>query len=275
MQNTNMINEDAVKEKYLRGNNAKIKAAKIAAAAMIITALILSRSLFGAAGTQTKIWAYDADEILSESTIDAINAKSSALYNATDEKAEIVVVVEKESGKNRELYKRAEKLFKDYDVSGDGMLFIIAVPEKEAPPKNFFEEWGKGVGEFFGNLFGGDRYSYAYFMGRNVDHSLSVKKDEIFANYFNASYAAEDYNAAVLDTFNAFVGEFERYFNVNASEPAAYAGKQPPLYQIMKTVSAGVVLMVILFAAILVMGALFGRKRNYGVKRVYKKFSWF
>ena len=275
MQNANILmNEDAIKEKFLRGNNAKLKAAKIAAAAMIITALILSSLLFGASGSQSK-WVYDGDDILSDATIAAINNRNEALYGATGEKAEIVVVVERESGKNRDLPKRAEKLFKDYGVSSDGMLFIVSVPENAAPAKNAFEQWGRDVGEFFGGLFGGDRDSHACFIGKNVDHSLSVKKEEIFANYFNVSYSAADYNVAVLDTFNAFLGEFEKYFDVNTVELTAYSNSPSLLSRAMKTISTAAVIIVGLFAAILIIGAIFGRNKNYGVKRVYKRVSWF
>jgi len=269
------MDEVAVKEKYLRGNNAKLKAAKIAAAAMIVTALILSRFLFGVSETEQRTWAYDKNDVLKDSTIKTINDKNSELYNATDEKAEIVVVVERESGQNRDLFKRAEKLFKDYGVGSDGMLFIVSVPEAAAPAKNIFEEWGRNVGEYFGNLFGGERYSRACFMGKNVDHSVSSKKDEIFAAHFDAGYAAEDYNAAVLDTFNAFYGEFEKYHNVSVSDLPAYTEKPSPFYPAMKIISGGALIVVILFAAALLIRAIFGRGKNYGTKRVYKKSSWF
>jgi len=269
------MDEVAIKEKYLRGNNAKLKAAKIAAAAMIVTALILSRFLFGASETEHRIWLYDKNDVLKDSTIETINDKNSALYSATDEKAEIVVVVERESGQNRDLFKRAEKLFKDYGVGSGGMLIIVSVPEAAAPAKNIFEEWGRGVGEYFGNLFGGERISYACFMGKNVDHSVSSKKDEIFEAYFSSSYAAEDYNAAVLDTFNAFYGEFEKYHNVSASDLPAYAEKPSLFYPVVSVISKCVLVIVILFAAALLIRAIFGRGKNYGTKRVYKKSSWF
>jgi len=269
------MDENAIKEKYLRGNNAKLKAAKIAAAAMIITALILSRFLFGASETEHRTWLYDKNDVLKDSTIETINNKNSALYSATGEKAEIVVVVERESGQNRDLFKRAEKLFKDYGVGSDGMLIIVSVPEAAAPAKNVFEEWGRNVGEYFGNLFGGERISYAYFMGKNVDHSISSKKDGIFETYFNSSYGAEDYNAAVLNTFNAFYGEFENYHDVFSSDLTAYTGKPSPFYPIVNVISTSVLIVVILFAAALIIRAVSGRGKKYGVKRVYKKSSWF
>ena len=286
MNNNNIMNENAVnaiKEKYLKGNKAKLTMAKIATAVMIITALMFSQ-FSGAPLLNMKPgnWVHDKAGVLSDATINAINQHNAALSSLTG--AEIVVAVEKRN--DRDLIRRAEKLFKDYKVSDNGILFLVSasgnasVPNKpdrpdkpDKPSKNAVEEWAESIGEFFSNLFGGDRYSYAYYIGRNVDYSIREQIEGIFENNFYENYAAANYNAAVLDTFDAFLKYFEGYHNISASDHAntAIANSSPSFFTLTRSV-LGVV--VILGLALILVGIFSGRK-NKKVQRVYRSPSWF
>ena len=280
--NNNMMNENAIKEKYLRGNKAKLNMAKIAAVAMVVTALILSFIFFGTA--EKRDWVYDKDEVLSESAIDIINKKNAALYEATGEKAEIVVVVEKNSDKN--LPKTAEKLFKEYKVSGDGMLFVVSIPKNAvtAPTTsvNAVEEWAENIAEsiggFLGGLFGGDSLPYACVMGKNIDFSLSNANtiNGIFTDNFYESYEKGDYNAAILSTFDAFYDEFKNLYDTSGYDfELSENEKEPEDAPAPMTILAWIIIpVIILFAAEVLFRALFGKK-NAGATRVYKNSSWF
>ena len=290
--NTNIMNENMMKEKYLRGNRAKLSLAKIVTALMIITALLLSMFVFTKPEfAKPKNWVYDKDGILNDSTINAINDKNMALSKSG---TEIFVVVEKGDSKNKDLVKRAEKLFKDYKVNDNSMLFIMAVPEINAsgsPNTNAVEDWGRAIGDFFEDLFGSERYSWAYRLGRNVDYDLDSKINGIFASNFDAAYAAGNYNAAVLDTFNALANYFNKnndgnlkysentvYSAGNTSAPVPVAPVEPvapvaPVAPVDPVASSAsytvftaffglIFIMGVVMVLIAVLGVLFGRKRG-------------
>ena len=206
MNNVNIINENAVKEKYLRLNKVKLQAAKIAAILMIITALIFAWVFSDA---PVKKWVYDnydKNGILSDDTVKYINDKNSVLFS--EKEKEIVVVIEKENGENKNLTKRAEKLFRDYNVSSDGILFIISVPEKTSSSKNFFDS----IVDWASNL-GGAIEHRAFCTGKNAV-GLDDKIDGILEKYLNGSEnytaASKDYyNAAVINIFNELLAEFD------------------------------------------------------------------
>jgi len=275
MNNIKMMTEDAIKEKYLRGNKAKLNAAKLAAIAMVAAALILSVIFFGA--DETKSWVYDKDEVLSESTVDKINQKSAALYGATGEKAEIVVVVE--VGGERDLTKKAEKLFKEHKVGNDGMLFVVSVPQNASSEKGAVGEWAENmaenIGGFFGGLFG-NNLPYAYFMGRNVDYSLVNAAEGIFNDNFKELYEACDYNAAVVNTFDAFYSGFENLYGTDGYDfDSAENVKEPDDATPARAIFAWIIIpLIIIFAAEALFRAVFSKK-NAGAARVYKNFSWF
>lgn len=288
-----VINEDAVKEKYLRGNKAKLQAAKTATVLMIIAAILFSWFVYGVpVNTVSKKWVYDKDGILNDITINAINSKNAALFNQTG--SEIVVVVEKDSSSNANLPKRAEKLFKDYKVSDTGVLFIVAVPTKDTTPGGVIGQIVDSVKEAVGY----NRYSYAYQIGRNVNYSLDSQIDGMFNDNFKTDYNSGNYNAAVMDAFNALANYFEQYYNLNPSSGGSvttsannynsagntHVNQTVPAAPFSTTAAAAssssvnissifVVFFVLILAVVLV-GKLGRRVR--GINRgVYTKPSWF
>lgn len=213
--NTYVMRENLAKERYLRGNKAKIQLAKVAAALMIVTALILAWLLSEEPEIRrAREWAYDDDMILLPSVTEKINSDNRDLYYMYNEEPEIIVVIEKENGENRNLAKRAEKLFKEYNVSEYGMLFMVSVPDNAADSDNLIGRIGKGIGEYFGNLFGGDRTHRAIYVGDKVDGSLKRMTKSILndRDNFDSSYYLGNYDEAVLSTFNALFAELQRYY---------------------------------------------------------------
>jgi uncharacterized membrane protein YgcG len=262
--NENAIN--AIREKYLRGNKAKLTMAKIATAAMIIIALMFSHQFLPETATRNaeKIRVHDKDGILSDATINAINARASS-------QPEIVVAVEKDSGSNRDLAKRAEKLFKDYKLNDNGILFIVSVREK-TDTNNVVEEW---VEKNIVERFAGGRHSHSYFIGRNIEYSFRNEIDGIIADNFSASYEEGNYNAAVLDTYNAFL-EYFGYSDAGMSEPAGNSAAEAGVTTTYATgirFTLGVV--AILGAALILVGMFTGSRKNRAVRQVYKSSSWF
>jgi len=266
--NTNKNENDvnAIKEKYLRGNKAKLTTAKIATVLMIIAALMFSQFL-DAPVTNIKPGnrVYDTDGIMSEATISAINEKNNALRVLSEKNAEIVVVVEKENSRNKNMGQRAEKLFKDYKVSDHGMLFIIAVPDRTSGA-------GGWLGNFFGGLFGARSY-YAHYMGKEVPQSIVMLGNSL-ADNFNADHVVEDRNAAVLDTFDSFLGYFEEFYNIStdnhniafqANASSSFAG----------IIRIGLGAAAIFGGALILIGIFSGSKKKREVRRVYKSSSWF
>ena len=276
----NIMNEDAIREKYLKGNKAKLQTAKIATAFMIIAALFISWFVLDAPKGTAKGWVYDKDGVLSDATVNAVNNKNDYLFDRTG--AEVVVVVEKDSGKNTDLVKRAEKLFKDYKVSDSGVLFIMSVYPSDTTSGGVVGEWVNSLVGAVEGIFGtGGNYTYAYRIGRNVPYSLDDRIDDIFEDNFYEAYDAGNYNAAVLDTFNAFAGYFEQEYNLTPGN-TAYAGSVNnqsdsnggfAIRTTIQIINIGIIFFV-LAGAIIIVGAF--NRRSYGrPRRVYRKSSWF
>ena len=210
---TNLTNEDIIKAKYLKWNKTKITIAKIITALMIIAALLLSKYVLTPSENKSaQNWVYDTNNILGDITINEINGRNQVLYSESGSKSEIVVVVEKGKLGDKDMFKRADKLFKKYKVSDGGILMLISVPEVPSShsSNNALEEWGQDVEDFFNDLFGNEKQPFAYSRGRNVNNSLSNSEIEnIFRDYFNTNYQSGNYNTAVLNTFNALADYME------------------------------------------------------------------
>ncbi|MCL2096316.1 MAG: TPM domain-containing protein [Oscillospiraceae bacterium] len=294
------MNGNNIKEKYLRGNKLKLTLAKTASAMMIAAALILSLFVFDRqeAYESPGNWIYDGEGILSDMSIYEINGKNTALKDLTGrDEAEIVVVIEKENGKNKDLTKRAEKLFKDYKVSDSGMLLIISVPGSAAPVRqenperpaaNSVEEWGRKIGEFFDGLFGNGRETYAHYIGRNVDDSIKKQiKDgieNILTNNFDANYSEGNYNAATLGTFNSIINYFGEYYNIGFADSAAYQTyyTAPPVFESAEQarrqpvrLSSILITTGIILIGFGVSGIFKSGGKNKKVSRVYRNPAWF
>jgi hypothetical protein len=259
-----MINENAIKEKYLRGNKTKLTLAKIATAAMIVTALMFSQHFLSDININTaaQTHVYDSDGILSDATINAINGRVSA-------GPEIVVAVEREHSRNRDLFKRAERLFNDYKVNDNGILFIISVPENTSS-RNAVEKW---VEKNIVERFSGKKYSHAYFLGRNIDYSFRSEIDNIFGDDFRDSYAAGDYNAAALAAYDAFLEYFGYQYMSEIRENQAVPGSSSPSFARGVRFSLGVA--AVLGAALILAGMFTGGGKNKAARKVYKRSSWF
>ncbi|MCL2771902.1 MAG: TPM domain-containing protein [Oscillospiraceae bacterium] len=279
------MNEQQIKDKYIRGNKIKLNIAKIATVIMIIAAVLLSVFVLSNSSVKAKSsWVYDKSKILSDSTINTINSKNGDLYKTSG--AEIVVVVEKDSSSNKDLPKRAEKLFKDYKVGDNGILFVTAIPDEKSGI-------GKAIGDAIDSIFGSTRYSYAYYIGRNVDYSLDSQIDSIFSDNFQSDYNSGNYNGAVLNTFNALYDYFANnnagttYSTANAGYTTyhnnSYGYPSAPNYNYVTVSHFGgyglfailPTLMVIAFIVFIIY--IFTRRRGPGARRVYRSGSpfWF
>jgi uncharacterized membrane protein YgcG len=272
--NINNINENAIKEKYLRGNKTKLTLAKIATALMIAAAILLSRQFFPDMLTagNAKNWIHDTDKILNTAITGAINNRVVQTGGT-----EIVFVVERD--KNNDLVKRAENLFRNHRVNDNGILLLIAIPEEVSPPRNFIEEWGRNVGEFFESLFGNGRYPYASAVGRNVPdpHLIKSEIENIIARDFQESYIAGNYNAAVLNTFNAFLDYFG-YEGVSLPDPGENQAFEPTATAtslIPNGIPSMLGVVAILGGAMILVGIFSGKKYKSKIRRVYRNPSWF
>ena len=282
--NINIMTEDAIREKYLKWNTAKLLIAKLAAIAMIVTALFLSWSVLDPKQKDPMRTVYDEGEILSDATIESIERKNSALYELTGEKAQIFVIVEKKQNNYNDLMKTADKLFKDYKLSPDSILFVVSAPSKtDSGSSGFFAEIGESIREFFADLFGGGSQPYAYHKGRNLEHFSDSKIDEIFSKNFVEIYNGEDgnYNGAVLNTFNALAGYFEEAYNINIQHyltpPTPPEPPEAPGFLDRQDTNriATVLGIAFLFVIIFIILGSLTRKKNAGASRVYRKPLWF
>jgi hypothetical protein len=280
-----IMTEDAIKEKYLRANTLKLQLAKVVAVAMIITALFLSWYVLDPPVKFPAKTVYDEAEVLSDATIKAINQKNAALYELTGKRAQVFVVVEKEKSNYKDLKKQADKLFKSYEVSDEGILFVVAPPSNtDADSGNFIAEIGGAIGEFFDDLFGEGRQPYAYHKGRNLDYISDNIIENAFANGFMIDYnvGADNFNAAVLNTFNILAGYYEKYYKIDIPEvpPVPPAPPVPPLpedspIKSNTNIIATVFGIAFLFVIIFVILSSFTKKNNSGASRVYRKQIWF
>ena len=231
---TDATSEEIIKAKYLKWNRLWIKTAKVLTVIMIITALLLSKYVFKPDGRSVSVKSssrvYDKSGVLSEATVGAINDGNIALYESTGSKAEIVAVVEKGNSSDKGLYKKAEKLFKEYKVKDGGVLFIVSVPTYA--PSSGRVDFGTAIGGvidgLMNDIFGGGRQAYAYYRGRNVDYSIDSRIDGIFESaQFRENYAERNYDAAVLYAFNAVSDYLEQSYgaikNKETSDNYTYA----------------------------------------------------
>ena len=257
----NVMSEAAIKEKYLKAHKSKLKTAKLITAAMIIISLFLSLFVFKTP-EPSKQWVYDKDGELSNSTINIINGKNRSLYDQTGT-VEVVVVVEKESGSNKDLIKRSEKLFKEYKVSDEGVLFVMVVPKKT--DKN-------AIGEFFENLFGTGKDAYACVKGRNAPDSLTDSKISgiIAGSGFSEYYSKGQYNAAVLSAFNDLMYYFEQYYNITVSNDTP-----PETTAAASSVNYSLTFLVVIILILLLVVIFTKKRKDDKIRRVYKNPSWF
>jgi hypothetical protein len=263
------MNEMDIKSKFLRGNRFKLSVAWIITITAVIFTIIFSFRVFGSSDAIRNGWVYDSGQILSNATIESINAKNDVLYKATG--AEIVVVAEKDDSKNRNLVKRSEDLFKQHNLGDNGVLFIIAVPD------NSNSGFGAAIGNFFGDLFGGARSSYAYQVGRDIPHTLDTMIERNFEADFMIAYNDGDFNAAVLSMFDNMYNYLGSSHGLNASDShtannTAYAGETSMSssmnFSFISTISiiVLVIFMVMIFSR---------RRRTHSPHRIYRSPSWF
>jgi uncharacterized membrane protein YgcG len=261
--------ENAIKEKYLKGNNFKLQMAKLAAVLMIITALFLSWPGSDAPENNPSRTVYDGSEMLSDDTVGVIESRNSALIELTgSKKAKIIVVVEKGRTSYKDLEKKADKAFKDYKAGDNDILFVAAVPDSKS------HGWGDKISDFFSDLFGGGTQPYAYHTGRNLGDSAEITIDAIFMEYFEINYEDGNYNAAVSETFNSLADYFDEYYQVDSKN---YETGITENYNVPPQGSPAAVIigLIFLFGILLIILGVFTGKKNPGVSRVYKNPFWF
>ena len=256
------MNEMEIRNKFLKGNRAKIKLAWTATIAAIIFIVIFS-FINGGNNTHTQDWVIDGAEILSDATIASINEKCGILY--AEKGTEFLVVVEKDSGNNRNLEKRAKDLFEKNNVSSNGILLIMAVPAESS-----------GIGAFIDGFLDallGGRSAYHVHFGRNADDTLDHKLERFDGEFFGF-YDAGMYNMAVSSMvdniyYNHFGGR-ELLDNTAHSIAPTYVPYDAgaAVVPFLSTVS------IIILVVLLIM--VFSRKRRvYTPRRVYRSRSWF
>ena len=280
MNNTGKnIYEEAAKANYIKSNREKLQIAKLLTVAMIIVALLMSFFVFESPAPLRQ-WVYDNDNILNDATINVINYKNSELQAITG--SEVVVVVEEASGKNKDVDKRAGQLFKNYKVDDKGILILMVVPAVRDNNKSnvsALEEWGasigESIGEFFGSIFGVEESYYGYRSGRNVDFSLEtmLQDNGVFSGEFTENYNAGNYNAALLNAFNAVIAYFENYYDLGLESSYVLSEIDPP--QVVS--SAGYSLFTIIIAILILMLVLIfsGRKKARRLNNINNSRSFF
>jgi len=278
------MSEGAIQEKYLRANAAKLKTSKILTVLMIIAALAISWrgsdfSFFVKnTNKNTSVTVYDNAEVLTDSAVNIINARNQILSEKTGGKeVKIVVVTEKDRSSYNDLKKRADKLFKDYQVSDNGMLFIVSIYESDG--------WWDAVLDGIDDLVGGGTQPYAYHKGRNLNEFYDSEIKGVFRdNFINGKeyndleykYKTYNYSDAVLDAFNALADRLDDYYGVNSKMPDAFeiieidraAGSPSGAYVAV----AGV---IFLFGILFIVLGLVIKKNNPAASKVYKKPFWF
>jgi len=261
--------ENAIKEKYLKGNNFKLQMAKLATILMIITALFFSWSGINAPGKDLSKTVYDNEKILSENTVSDIESRNSALIELTgSKKTKIIVVVEKGRTSYKDLENKADKAFKDHKAGDNDILFIAAVPDSKSLG------WGDKISDFFSDLFGGGTQPYAYHTGRNLGDFSEINIDAIFTDKFEINYEEGNYNAAILETFNALADYFDEYYQVDSKN---YKTEIIENYNdpSRSNPAAVIIGLIFLFGVLLIILGSFTKKKNPEVSRVYKRPFWF
>ena len=272
MNEMNEMNENAIKEKYLKLNNIKLQTAKLISLLMIAAALLLSWFVFETppkAGMSRAV--YDEAEILSDAAVQKMEGRSASLAELTDGKARLAVFTEKEKSNYRELEKKAEKLFKSHKLGDDGLLFVAYAQKSSGG-------FGEAIGEFFGDLFGGGGQRYAYQKGRNVDYIPDAEIKRILDASFAGIDEEENFdrNAAFLTAYDLLADLFDAHYEINSHDHAS--GPAPDdaepgsnIAGIVRVVFGTVALFVILFFVV----GILAHKNKQGASRVYKKPFWF
>ncbi|MCL2813214.1 MAG: TPM domain-containing protein [Oscillospiraceae bacterium] len=270
------MNEEAIKEKYLKLNKTKLQTAKLISVLMIAAALFFSMFVFNEPQKVDKSQAvYDKAEILSDATIQKIDERNAALAELTNGKAKIAVFTEKEKNNPKDLEKQAEKLQKSH-VGDDGMLFLAYIRESSGG-------FGENIGNFFSELFGWESRPYTYHKGRNVDFIPDAEIKKILeASFEGIEDANFDCNSAFLAAYNSLADLFDAHYRVNSQIgslpplpelPPLPDFDDPPASNTAKIVQVAVgtaALFVILF---FILGIMTGKKTS--ASRVYKKPFWF
>jgi uncharacterized membrane protein YgcG len=270
------MNEMEIRNKFLKGNRFKINIAWLITIALVVCTIIFSFIFGGNSGdmfqTSTERWVHDNDGLLSDATLSEILAKNNRLLLEVNNKPEIVVAIEKDSSKNKNLPKRAEDLFKEYKVSDYGMLFIVAVPD------NSQSGIGAAINEFIDDLLGTPRYSYSYCLGRNVDYLLGDRIELEYEDAFFDYYKAGNYNDAVLSMFNNLYNDFggQHGLSANAGSAAAEPHSEGFLGAVHESRASGMVSIIAIIILALFMIFIFSRRRRpYVPHRVYRSPRWF
>ncbi|MCL1793587.1 MAG: TPM domain-containing protein [Oscillospiraceae bacterium] len=267
------MNEENIKEKYLRLNKTKLQTAKVISVLMIVAAFLLSVRVFEKPqkpGMSPGV--YDDANILSDGTIQKMNGRGAALSELTGGKAKIAVFTEKDKSGKKDLEKMAGKLFESHEMGDEGLLFVVCVEKSSGGI-------GENIGHFFEDLFGGGSQPYAYHKGRNVDYISDGQIKEILGSCFAGSGEESfDSNGAFLAAYDNLADLFDDHHKVDSHGHESNV-VSVPVEPESKSNIAGIVqvavgtaaLFVILFLAL----GILGGKKKPGASRVYKKPLWF
>jgi len=269
-----MMTEADIKEKYLKLNTTKLQLAKIAAVLMIIAALFISwhgYDLKSSVKNPSKT-VYDNVPVLSDGTLKAIESRNAAFYELTgDKNARIFVVVEKDRSSYNDLQKKADKLFKDYKVGDNGILFVVTIYESNG--------WLDDILDSIDDLVGGGTQRYAYHKGRNLNELKDGQIINIFRNNLvnggEYKYKPDNYDDAILNTFNVLADNFDLIYGTDSKN---YKHIEIPADETDEPSSAvfPVILgVIILLGGLLVILGILTKRANPGVSKVYKRPFWF
>ena len=256
------MNEMEIRDKFLAGNRAKIKLAWFATIAVVVATAVFSFYFFAEAEAPRRDWVIDSAGILSDATIAHINERNNVLRDEMG--TEFLVVVERDSSNNRNLGRRADNLFSQHNVSENGMLLIMAVPESQS-----------GIGGFISGIvdsIAGGRYAYWLRLGRNADDTLDHRIERDFADAFFAYYDAGNFNMAIRSMVdNIYYNHFGGADLASIPAPST-PGMSTEIYAPgIQFVSVAAIIILALF-----MIMIFSRRRRVHTPfRVYRSPRWF
>ena len=273
MDNMNEINEAEIRDKFLRGNRAKLNFTWFMVIALIIATTIFSFRIFEETFVRDG-WVVDGAGVLSDATIAHINERNMALRESGA--GEIFVVVEQDSSNNRNLANRADRLFNEHNISDNGMLLLVSV-ERTAPTGI-----GAAIIGFVDNILGG-RDAYFMRLGRNVeDYSLDnhIQFDGVFGSEFLRFYNSNppNYNLAVRSMVdNVYYSHFDGA-NIDLSgisaAPIPHGGMFTGVYLggLYNFITVVAIVILVLF---IVMVLSRRRRVHMMPRRVYRSPRWF
>lgn len=260
------MNEMEIRDKFLRGNKLKINLAWVVTIAVVIAAVIFSFNFFREVPAVRNEWVVDNDGILRDATIGHINDRNRALRDS-GVSAEIVVVVEENHSRNRNLGRRAENLFAEHGVSDHGLLIVMVTPDRSPGIV-------ANIRGFIDDLLGTQLYDYYILPGRNFINSHRISTD--FEASFGAYYVGGDYNAAVLSIFDGIYYNHLGGGEISAghSPEPQVAGRNADVFTSFDTSAISVIAMVML---VLFMIVILSRRRGVHMmpRRVYRSPRWF